>query len=323
MKKTALLTCLILNILISQSVSASDQTEPKIVLSLPDLSWALEIAEPGFIIEGKEIAPKGNMTRLQAQNKTTGVILSAFIEKAPKKGDYKTCREYYWNKLKQSPFQMEQINLYESGPMALVEYFIPEYLGVKVNQKNVLTYLSYDDYWIDIHMSIVNYKEGENDPFSSILKNIRIDSTYSVTASDFFIFGNTYFNQHIYKKAALQYEKALNLEKQNATLDNKMFIVLIDQLGMSYGISGDLEKSKQLYEWAITIEPEYPMFFYNLACTFAEMGDKENALHNLRQAYKFKEKMQKGEVFPDPFNDSSFKKCLKDKDFKTEVEKMK
>ncbi|MDD5765070.1 MAG: tetratricopeptide repeat protein, partial [Candidatus Marinimicrobia bacterium] len=186
-----------------------------------------------------------------------------------------------------------------------------------------LTYLSYDDYWIDIHMSIVNYKEGENDPFSSILKNIRIDSTYLVTASDFFIFGNTYFNQHIYKKAALQYEKALNLEKQNATLDNKMFIVLIDQLGMSYGISGDLEKSKQLYEWAITKEPEYPMFFYNLACTFAEMGDKENALHNLRQAYKFKEKMLKGEVFPDPFNDSSFKKCLKDKDFKTEVEKMK
>lgn len=83
-----------------------------------------------------------------------------------------------------------------------------------------------------------------------------------------------------------------------------------------------LTKAKALFEWAITQEPEYPMFYYNLACAFAEMGNRDQTLKNLRLAYKYKGNMISGENFPDPKEDSSFSKYLQDKEFSAELGKM-
>ncbi|MDD5707599.1 MAG: hypothetical protein PHR35_16885 [Kiritimatiellae bacterium] len=98
-----------------------------ISLSLPELSWSLEIAVPGFVVKGKEIAPSGEAARFQAVSEGSGVVLSGFLEKAAKKGDSKACRDYYWSRARQSPFKKEQIGLRESGPMAIVEYIVPDY----------------------------------------------------------------------------------------------------------------------------------------------------------------------------------------------------
>lgn len=75
------------------------------------------------------------------------------------------------------------------------------------------------------------------------------------------------------------------------TLDRMTWLVLVDQLGVSCGISGDLTGAKKVFEWAITIEPEYPLFYYNLACACAEMNDLDSAIKNLTMAYKFKGNM--------------------------------
>jgi tetratricopeptide (TPR) repeat protein len=305
------------------TTSAAHKSTTRITLSLPELSWALEVAETGFMLEEKEIAPSGDAARFLAVNKATGVTMSAFLEKAPGKGDSKECRNYYWTKAKNSPLKKEQIKLSEAGPIALVEYVVPDYLGTKVNQRNVNAYLSKDGYWIDVHLSITDHKSGANDRMQPILQNIRINVSYKPSASDFFAYGNLYFGRKDYMKAALQYEKALNLENKKPTFDRKMWIVLVDQLGMSYGIAGDLAKSKQLYEWAITKEPEYPMFFYNLACVYGEMGKADDALHNLLIANKFKNNMLPYESLPDPRTDSSFRECLKNKHFSAELHKMK
>ena len=131
-----------------------------------------------------------------------------------------------------------------------------------------------------------------------------------------------YYRSKNYKDAALQYEKAMALEKRSRSLASDLWKVLVDQLGMSYGLSGELTKAKTLFEWAITQEPEYPMFYYNLACAFAEMGNRDQTLKNLRMAYKYKRNMIYGENFPDPKRDSSFNKYLQDKYFSAEIGKM-
>ena len=73
---------LVLLVLVGARVFAQEQTAPPISLSLPELSWCLEIGAPGFVVEEKGMAPAGDAARLQASNKKTGVILSAFLEKA-------------------------------------------------------------------------------------------------------------------------------------------------------------------------------------------------------------------------------------------------
>lgn len=73
---------------------------------------------------------------------------------------------------------------------------------------------------------------------------------------------------------------------------------------------------KKTFEYGLTKRPDDPNFYYNLACAYAEAGDLDQALVNLRKAFQNKENRIKGESIPDPAKDSSFAKYLNDKRFK-------
>lgn len=127
--------------------------------------------------------------------------------------------------------------------------------------------------------------------------------------------GHALFRQEKYADAAVPYEKARELEAGGRKLSSDQHRVLIDQLAMAYGISGDLKKSRALLESAIRDDPDYPLNYYNLACAYAEDGDKSKALTNLDLAFQHKEHVLKGEKMPDPRTDSSFQKYVQDEDF--------
>lgn len=126
-----------------------------------------------------------------------------------------------------------------------------------------------------------------------------------------------------YKKAIPLFEKSLELEKKERKLKKELWFVLIDNLAISYGITGDIKSSQGVLEYGIKEDPTYPMFYYNMACGYGETVDEENAVKNLRLAFKYKANMIKGEVFPDPETDSSFAKLMKRESFKKAVADMK
>ncbi len=91
--------------------------------------------------------------------------------------------------------------------------------------------------------------------------------------------------------------------------------ILVDQLVIAYGISGNLKKAHSLLDDAIRQDPDYPLNYYNLACAFAEEGDKAKMLANLSMAFQRKDHVLKGEQMPDPRTDDSFQKYVHDDDF--------
>jgi Tfp pilus assembly protein PilF len=111
------------------------------------------------------------------------------------------------------------------------------------------------------------------------------------------------------------YEKARELEKNGGKLSLDQHRILVDQLAMAYGISGKLKKAQALLEDAIHQDPEYPLNYYNLACVYADQGDKEKVLSNLSLAFQHKDHVLKGEQIPDPRSDSSFQKYIRNEDF--------
>jgi hypothetical protein len=118
-----------------------------------------------------------------------------------------------------------------------------------------------------------------------------------------------------YKGAISPYQQALELEKQKSTLSPTIFRVLVDNLGMSYGLTGDLKHAQETFEYGVSKDPTYPLFHYNLACTYAERDDLERSLAELRLAYQYKQNMIPGEEFPDPRADDSFQRYLKNRRF--------
>ncbi|HYW74405.1 MAG TPA: hypothetical protein VE961_25505 [Pyrinomonadaceae bacterium] len=127
--------------------------------------------------------------------------------------------------------------------------------------------------------------------------------------------GSRLFLAGDYRNATSPYQKALDREKANRTLSESLWRVLVDNLGMAYGISGDLKKAKDTFEYGLTQDPKYPMFHYNMACTYAEMKDVDNAIKYLQQAFQYKQNMIKGEKFPDPWTDDSFQRFMNNDKF--------
>lgn len=135
--------------------------------------------------------------------------------------------------------------------------------------------------------------------------------------------GSEYFLRRDFEKAIVPYQKALDLEKEKRTLDKTIWKVLVDNLGMSYGISGNLDKAKETFEYGISKDPDYPMFYYNLACTYGEKDDLDKAIENLKLAFDRRENMIPGEKMPDPATDSSFQRFVNDEKFKAALKELK
>ena len=103
------------------------------------------------------------------------------------------------------------------------------------------------------------------------------------------------------------FETALSRLKANHEADQTtMKRLLTDQAGMAYGISGDLQKARSIFEKAIAEDPEYPLYYYNLACADAEEKDLVGAQKHLREAFGRKANFIAGEKMPDPTADDSF-----------------
>ena len=142
--------------------SPAQQRGPTLALTLPALEWALEINAPDFNVEKRTIAPMGDAVYIFATNKKTNVILSAFLERTSTKGTPKEWRDNYWNGIKKNPLKKEQVKMYDSGAIPIMEYMIPEHLGLKVNQKHLHAFLTRENYWIHVHLSKVLFKAGES-----------------------------------------------------------------------------------------------------------------------------------------------------------------
>jgi tetratricopeptide (TPR) repeat protein len=130
------------------------------------------------------------------------------------------------------------------------------------------------------------------------------------------------FLQQDYPAAAKSYQKVLDSEKNKRTLSKKYFLVLVDNLGMSYGISGKLDKAKSIFDYGLTQYSDYPLFYYNLACTYGEQKKMDEAIAQLRTAFKYKANVLEGETMPDPLKDDSFRYFVDKKEFVDAVQDM-
>jgi tetratricopeptide (TPR) repeat protein len=127
--------------------------------------------------------------------------------------------------------------------------------------------------------------------------------------------GQSLFMQKKYAESVAPFEKARDLEASGMKLNSDQHRILIDQLVMAYGISGNLKKAHSLLDDAIRQDTDYPLNYYNLACAFAEEGDKAKMLSSLSTAFQHKDHVLRGEHMPDPRSDDSFQKYVHDDDF--------
>jgi Tetratricopeptide repeat len=306
-------------------------------MTIPGVPGVLQI-DVGPTTFQTKVLPDGKEVQLRAFDRPDGIGITAFLQRVAFPASAEKCREEWWPGSKKSmPMQLEDL---KESPMkdgiARVEYIVPEFQGIKVRQKSVHAYLGARDLCAEVHLSKTAFEPGDQKLFegseccqaltgSAVLAaagSVCTRVSFSADAEQYFREGSKYYLQQDYSTAAASYQKALELEKQKRTFSKGYFRVLADNLGMSYGISGDLKQAKATFEYGLTQDPEYPMFYYNLACTYGEMKNMQQAIKELRLAYKYKANMIAGETLPDPIKDDSFRYFVDDDRFVKAVSDM-
>ncbi len=149
------------------------------------------------------------------------------------------------------------------------------------------------------------------------------DPNYSPQFNDVSLYAVILYRNHMYQAAAPIFEQALTKLKDDKSKDQLTWQrVTTDQAGMAYGMAGNIAKSRALFEAAVAKDPDYPLYYYNLACADAEEKKLADARTHLQQAFARKANVIQGETMPDPTKDDSFLPYRNDKEFWTFVENL-
>lgn len=288
--------------------------------SLAAKDWGVLLDLPGFAVKSVETKPDGRRYMV-AENDATNVVVSLTLEAVKSGAHASSCRESLEKKTKNTEMKIRDVRFSREGDVDFLRYTVPEFRGQPVKQESLFACQLYDNTYIDLHVSKVNYSAADESLFADVLKSMHIDKVQR-SSLELAAEGSRLYIQHDYKGAIGPYSQALELEKASPKLEKSLWYVLVDNLGMSYGITGELQKAKETFEYGVSRDPAYPIFYYNLACTYAEMGDATEAGSYLRKAFEYKANLLPGESMPDPRRDDSFKKLMKNKEFKELAESL-
>src|ERR1700722_1232123 len=305
---------------------------------LPARPWALQMQAPGFSIEKNDIQPDGRRYFL-AQNKANKMVASVYLEAmsgTPAAGECE--RSLHDKEVRFAPLSSQSLKdvVYsDKDGMEVLEYLLPDAKGAPIKQHNVFACLIKDNVFVDIHISKALYTPADNPDFDAVLASFRFvdkaPAPASMTATgaapsgnsmQLFRKGSFYFMSQQYKESIAPYQQALDIEKTTPSLEKKLWYVLVDNLTMAYGITGDLVNSQKVIDYGISKDPNYPMFYYNLACVAAEKGDMAGAETNLKLAYDRRANVLPGETLADARTDDSFQKFMQRKDFRDFANKL-
>ena len=292
-------------------------------ISIPGEKWAMDVTLPGFVVEQDELRGDGKGRKIMGGNEARGYVVSIFLEPIPDNKTAAELRDWDASGYRKSPLKPTDFKSAEYKQIPTLEYTIKEFQGQQVNQKHLNAYIVHAGFWAHVHLSKVDWRAGDEKLFYEIVDSVKFTEGGGEAAPapargavmELLREGSALFLRGDYKAAAVPYARALELEKQSPQLSRDLWRVLVDNLTMSYGIPGDLRRAKETAEYGLSKDPDYPMFHYLLANTYAEMGDLDNTILYLKQAFARRKNMIGGERMPDPAADDSFKRFMKNEKF--------
>jgi tetratricopeptide (TPR) repeat protein len=317
MRSKILLVVLLLDVCVTVC-TADDSKHFQLTLAnhTGQLSWSAD----GYDNVHLSAKPNGKEIRVQAGNKNgitlIGVLVQLPEEEAPLSAA--TCRDGFLALEKYRDPTLEIDSRWERSNAGMLSISLVSYATSEGGKRvyAVRGFVAAADLCGDLGFYSNSPIGDEDSKLSEVFRTYKLDGEYSPTWRELLWYAQILYKDNMYAAAAPIYETALRKLAQGPETDvTTMRRVLIDEAGMSYGMSGDIQKSRSVFEKAIAEDPDYPLYYYNLACADAEEKDLLSARKHLRQAFDRKANVVRGERIPDPTTDDSFLPYRNNKEF--------
>lgn len=307
----------------------SGKVEDGIKLALPFQTWGIRLDNPGAVIEYRAMK-SGRQAYLLASHPKNGVTVSITIETVDQTPEPGECRRSLERRKDAfgapSGLRFSRVTGKPGGselpPSAdVMEFLLDRNEFAALRQKNFLACLTRGNAFIDIHMSKGGFVPADQALMEGVLQSLRfVDADPAMaptveSSTELMSQGSRRYLARDYNGAIPFYERALELEGLKQRLVPDMWRVLVDNLGMSFALTGNLDAAEGVFRYGVSKDPNYAMFHYNLACTHAEKKDMPGAMEELRIAFRNRDTMIKSESMPDPATDDSFASFMNNREF--------
>jgi tetratricopeptide (TPR) repeat protein len=314
-------------------VHAQQSTQPFYLVS-PNAKGALVIPyDADWKISGLSLYDHGTRPAVQLDKAKSPLVLSLILfPNASSQPDPTNCREdvlqplnqRFGNLIQRGSWRRSEQTTPSGARLALASYVltiapkpqIAEIAGVKPLDTNFFAFTATPAVCAEMHVSSATDKPMPIDQLQALLPKFQFQPDYEPRSSDYAKLGALLYRAaKDYTSAAVYYQRAWDTLPPDDPQHAMLFRYLTDQLAMSYGMSGDLAKSRAVNQAAIARDPEYPLYYYTLACADAEEGNAAAARTHLQQAFDRRANTLPGEKMPDPTHDDSIVKLKHDKAF--------
>jgi tetratricopeptide (TPR) repeat protein len=308
---------------LAHSASPQETTGGGFKLVLPDHNGQLSWTADGFKITQSSAKPGGREIGIRGEESSGRLAFLGFLFLAPK-GDTLTSSQCRDNELAEQKRENSDLKVLSTAsmergnglPVSTATYTTTRRDGG--TEFHVRGVVASGDICGDLEIYSKSLIRGTDADVAKILSTYRFDATYKPEFADIVIFGQVLYDEKSFQAAAPTFERALTmLPKDGAPFPSATVArrVLTDQAGMAYGISGNLGKARSIFETAIATDPDYPLYYYNLASADAGEGKLSDARLHLQKAFDRKANLIPGETMPDPSTDDSFVPYKTNRDF--------
>lgn len=298
-------------------------------MDVPGTTGVLEIdvgASPWHL----DFLPEDRWTMLQAHQRPDHIGVNALLRQVSFAATAQSCKEQMWPQVQKSlGARIENLRESFTGGFQREEFNFSAPDGN--NPRQLYAYLGSRDLCAQVNLVKVGFAPDDQKAFEQILASVRLLPDQSgikspgpgpETSSSLMAQGDAAREQSSYAAAARAYEKAFALEKANRSFDDEMYLDLISRSGFAYRMNGNVAKAKETLEYGLAQNPNYPIFHYDLACTYAQMGQVDESVEHLRTAYQHSAKVAPTQLPANPAEDSCFQKISSDPKFVDAVQKL-
>jgi tetratricopeptide (TPR) repeat protein len=298
--------------------------------SVENANWILKFPADDFKLKTEFYESNGLTSFITLMDYTSGFTLYIRTEINLEYDDTESYLDYIWDISRRNRPAAKNVKKVNTEESSFVTYHVPE----ELNKGCINVIYLKDDIFVDILLSKLQFTIHDNSYLQKFFTTLKFEKKINFkrylseadsikqTETKYFLKGSYFYVKKNYEKSSKWYQMALDLEKEYPNLEKKYLYVLIDNLGMSYGISGNYKKAEDIFKYGLAVDSTYPMFYYNLACTYAETDNLEKCIENLKAAFRYKQNMMVGEKIPDPKEDSSFNKFLNNEEFKKALDEI-
>ena len=291
-------------------------------IALIDKPWAVSLDITGYRVHVDGVKPDRRRYFL-ATNDTTSMHLSITLEAVSDQATEQGCLAHLERIAQTAAAPLSPApTRYEVHHIPVLEYLLPETGGQRADQLHLFACASKDNVYTDIHVSKTGAKAGDASQLREVLGSLTIVAAARASSLDHFRAGSAPYLHGQFRQAISHYEQAVALEQANPLLDKTLWRLLIHNLGVAYGRTGDLARAKTTFDYGLSQDPSNPLFHYHLARTYAGMNDRDKAMQSLHDAFLHSRRRNEGDPIPDPRQDVSFGRLMLDPAFRTLTESL-